>query len=68
MEDYILREIDRIGEMLMHVARRLGLLDGAAQDYSLADVKDEFDKSSCPIDLGEHFRGAAISLFPARCT
>ena len=51
MEDYLIREIDKIGEMLMHVARRLGLLDGAAQDYSLADVKDEFDKSSCPIDL-----------------
>ncbi len=28
MEDYILREIDRIGELLMHIARRLGLLEG----------------------------------------
>lgn len=25
MEDYIIREIDRIGEMLMLVAKRLGL-------------------------------------------
>lgn len=28
MEDFILREIDRLGEMLMLIARRLGLLDG----------------------------------------
>ena len=51
MEDYILREIDRLGEMLLLIARRLGLLDGKAPDYSLADVKDEFDKAACPIDL-----------------
>ena len=51
MEDYILREIDRIGEMLMKIARKLGLLDGSAQDYSLADVKEEFAKSSLPFDL-----------------
>ena len=51
MEDFILREIDRLGEMLMLIARRLGLLDGDTPDYSLADVKDEFDKAACPIDL-----------------
>ena len=51
MEDYILREIDRIGEMLMLIARRLGLLDGDAPDYSLTDVKDAFGKAACPIDL-----------------
>ena len=51
MEDYILREIDRLGEMLLLIARRLGLLDGDTPDYSLADVKDEFDKAACPIDL-----------------
>ena len=51
MEDFILREIDRLGEMLLLIARRLGLLDGEAPDYSLADVKDEFDKTACPIDL-----------------
>lgn len=28
MEDYFLREIDRMGEMLMLIARKLGLLDG----------------------------------------
>lgn len=37
MEDYIIREIDRIGEMLLKIARKLGLLDGSTQDYTLAD-------------------------------
>ena len=51
MEDFILREIDRLGEMLLMIARRLGLLDGDTPDYSLTDVKEEFDKESLPIDL-----------------
>ena len=51
MEDFILREIDRLGEMLMLIARKLGLLDGDTPDYSLADVKDEFDKGGLPFDL-----------------
>lgn len=51
MEDYILREIDRIGQMLMLVARKLGLLKEDTPDYSLTDVKEEFDKAGCPIDL-----------------
>ena len=51
MEDFILREIDRLGEMLLMIARRLGLLDSEAPDYSLADVKDEFEKAGSPIDL-----------------
>ena len=51
MEDYILREIDRLGEMLLLIARKLGLPDGDMPDYSLADVKDEFDRAACPIDL-----------------
>lgn len=51
MEDFIIREIDRLGEMLLMIARKLGLLDGNAPDYSLSDVKDEFGKAACPIDL-----------------
>ncbi len=51
MEDFILREIDRLGEMLLMIARKLGLLDGATPDYTLTDVKAEFDKSSLPFDL-----------------
>ena len=51
MEDFILREIDRLGEMLLMIARKLGLLDGDTPDYSLTAVKDEFDKASLPFDL-----------------
>jgi hypothetical protein len=51
MEDFILREIDRIGEMMLQIARRLGLLDGDTTDYSLADVKEAFDKESLPLEL-----------------
>lgn len=51
MEDYIIREIDRIGEMLLLVARRLGLFLDDVPDYSLVDVKEEFGKAGCPIDL-----------------
>ena len=51
MEDYILREIDRLGEMLLLIARRLGLLDGDTPDYSLTDVKDQFDKAGLPFSL-----------------
>ena len=51
MEDFIIREIDSLGEMLMLIARKLGLLDSDTPDYSLTDVKDEFGKAGCPIDL-----------------
>lgn len=51
MEDFILREIDRLGEMLLLIARRLGLLDGDTPDYSITDVKEEFDRESLPVDL-----------------
>ena len=51
MEDYIIREIDRLGEMLLLIARKLGLLDGDTPVYSLTDVKDEFGNAGCPIDL-----------------
>ncbi len=51
MEDFILREIDRLGEMLFQIARKLGLLDGGTPHYSLTDVKGEFGMAGCPIDL-----------------
>ena len=51
MEDFILREIDRLGEMLLLIARKLGLLDSDTPNYTLTDVKDEFDKAGCPIDI-----------------
>ena len=51
MEDFILREIDRLGEMLMLIARRLGLLDGDTPDYSLADGNGELTKAAGPLEL-----------------
>ena len=51
MEDFILREIDRLGEMLMMIARRLGLMGDNVTNYSITEVKEEFDKSGIPLNL-----------------
>ncbi len=51
MEDFILKEIDKLGEMLRMIARKLGLLDGSSPNYTLDDVKDEVGKSGLPFDL-----------------
>ena len=51
MEDVLLREIDRIGEMMLMIARRLGLLGGKKPDYSVSNVKEEFGKADLEIDL-----------------
>ena len=51
MEDFILREIDRIGEMMLVVARKLGLLDGGTPNYTLTNVKEEFAQADLPLDL-----------------
>lgn len=53
MEDFILREIDKIGVMLAKIAQKLGLLEVDSPDYSLADVKEECDKVNLPFDLDE---------------
>ena len=50
MEDFILKEIDKLGEMLRMIARKLGLLNDGTPDYTITDVKAEFDKSSLPFD------------------
>lgn len=51
MEDILLREIDRIGEMMLMIARRLGLFGRKKPDYSLSNVKEEFCKAVLEIDL-----------------
>ena len=51
MEDFILKEIDRIGQMLMGIARKLGLLRDETPNYSLTDVREEFAQASLPFDL-----------------
>ena len=51
MEDFLIREIDRLGEMLRMIAGKLGLMESDVQDYSMTAVKDEFAKSDLPFDL-----------------
>lgn len=53
MQDFILREIDRLGEMLAHIARKLGLMGGGTVDYTVADVKEEFSLEGFPVALDE---------------
>ncbi|MBR5075165.1 MAG: hypothetical protein IKX26_08095 [Bacteroidales bacterium] len=53
MEDVLLREIDRIGEMMLMIARRLGLFGGKKPDYSISNVKEEFGKADLGIDLDD---------------
>ena len=61
MEDFILKEIDKLGEMLRMIVRKLGLLDGTAPDYTLDDVKDEIGKSDLPFDLDESVKSALLA-------
>ena len=50
MQDFILREIDRLGEMLALIAKRLGLMGGGGtMDYTVADVKEEFSLEGFPV-------------------
>ena len=53
MQDFILKEIDRLGEMLAHIARKLGLMGGGAVDYTVAHVKEEFSLEGFPVALDE---------------
>ena len=51
MEDYILREIDKIGEMLLQIAIRLGLFKDRDPKCTLADVKSEIEKADLALDI-----------------
>lgn len=53
MEDYLIREIDRIGELLVKVARRLGLFLDDVPQYSVADIKAEMEKVQLNLNLDE---------------
>ena len=53
MEDYLIREIDRIGELLVKVARRLGLFLDDVPQYSVADVKAEMQMVQLDLDIDE---------------
>ena len=51
MEDYLIREIDRIGELLLKVARRLGLFSDDVPRYSVSDLQEEMDKVKLSLDI-----------------
>ena len=55
MEDYLLREIDRIGEILLAVARKLGLFSDDVPKYSISDVQEEMDKVKLSLDIDTIF-------------
>ena len=56
MEDYIIREIDRIGELLVGIACRLGLIkDVPAQCYA-DDITKELKSHNLDLDVGQVFR------------
>ena len=57
MQDFILREIDRLGEMLALIAKRLGLMGGGGTvDYTVEDVKEELSLEGFPVPLDEILR------------
>lgn len=51
MEDFILREIDKIGELLFYLARKLGIYKEKIPNYTVADVQSEFKHAEVDIDL-----------------
>ena len=53
MEDFILREIDRIGELMLQIAIRLGLFKDGNPKCTLADVKAEFGKAELDYNLDD---------------
>jgi hypothetical protein len=63
MEDYILREIDRIGEMLMKLARKMGLFLDEVPDYSITDVQKELDRADGSLNVEDVLRQAHPVLY-----
>ena len=51
MEDYILREIDKLYNVLMLMAQKLGLWSGGTECCTVADLKDEMTATDINIDL-----------------
>jgi hypothetical protein len=51
MEDYIIREIDRIGELLLKVARKMGLFLDDVPQYTISDIKSEMEKLKLSLDI-----------------
>ena len=53
MEDFIKREIDKFGEMLIKLAQKMGLFQEKAPQYPLSDLSAEIKKAERSFDLEE---------------
>ena len=51
MEDFILREIEKIGELLFYLASKLGIYKESIPNFTVADVKSELTQAEVDIDL-----------------
>lgn len=51
MEDYILKQIDMIGQMLRYLARKLHLFDGNVSDVPIEIVQNEIERDGLGIDV-----------------
>ena len=51
MEDYLTREIDRFGELLLAIAHKMGLFLDEIPQYPLSDLDAEFDRTKLPLNL-----------------
>ena len=51
MEDFILKEIDKIGELVAGIASKMGIYKENIPDYTIADVQSEFAANKTGIDL-----------------
>lgn len=51
MEDYVKRQIDMIGQMLLALAKKLGFIDGNAVSYSMQSVQDEIVEKGFNMDI-----------------
>jgi len=51
MEDYVKRQIDLIGQMLLALAKKLGLVDGDVTNYTMQCVQDEIKESGFNLDI-----------------
>jgi len=51
MEDYVKRQIDMIGQMLLALAKKLGLIDGDVANYTMQSVQGEIKQSGFNMDI-----------------
>lgn len=53
MEDYIKKQIDMIGQMLMALAQKFGMYKGELPNFTIQSVQDEVAKNGLDIDIDQ---------------